>query len=150
METTNLFEIADENNIHIIYVSLPLTKCLSTESGKDNYYIGIDPACITSSADEKVKLAHDIGHCITGSFYNRYSPLDLRSKHECTANVWAIKKLVPKDELIKVMRNGCEDVWELAEHFGVTDDFIQKALNFYESDLLNDKKTLMKKTPAFR
>ncbi|MDD4124690.1 MAG: hypothetical protein PHW77_03015 [Eubacteriales bacterium] len=138
MKITRIYEIAEENNIEIIYASLPLTKCMSMQQGKDNYYIGIDPTYISSSADELVKLAHDVGHCVTGSFYNQYSPLDLRGKHEYNADKWAIKKLVPLNELIQIMRHGCEAVWELAEHFNVTDDFIHKALILYENDLLND------------
>jgi hypothetical protein len=145
MEIINLYEIAEENNIRIDFVALPFTKCLSMEYGQDDYYIGIDPAYIKSSADEKVKLAHDIGHCVTGSFYNRYSALDLQSKHEYTADKWAIKKLVPLDELVDVMKQGCEAVWELAEIFGVTEEFIRKALTLYESDILNIKKANIRK-----
>jgi Zn-dependent peptidase ImmA (M78 family) len=140
METSRIYDIAEENNIEIIYTSLPLTKCMSMQRGKDEYYIGIDPEYITSSADERVKLAHDVGHCVTGSFYNRYSPLDLRGKHEYRADSWAIKELIPLDELKKVMKQGCEDIWELAEYFNVTEDFIRKAFAFYEQELLDDRK----------
>jgi len=137
METARIYEIAEENNIDIIYASLPLTKCMSMQLDKDEYYIGIDPVYITSSADERVKLAHDVGHCVTGSFYNKYSPLDLRGKHEYRADSWAIKKLIPLDELMNVIKHGCENVWELAEYFNVTEDFIHKTLTYYENDIIN-------------
>ena len=75
-------------------------------------------------------LAHEIGHCETGAFYNPYSNLDIREKHERTANRWAVKKLVPKSELVTLLKKGYER-WELAEHFEVTEDFINLAIRMY-------------------
>lgn len=83
-------------------------------------------------ADETVKLAHELGHCETGSFYSRTAALDLRQKHENRADRWAIKKLVPKDELEEAVSRGCCEAWELAEHFGVTEPFIRKAVEYYK------------------
>lgn len=85
---------------------------------------------LESVSEEKVKLAHELGHCETGAFYNRYSPFDLREKHERTANRWAVKKLVPKSELVTLLKKGYER-WELAEHFEVTEDFINLAIRMY-------------------
>ncbi|HAN21602.1 MAG: hypothetical protein A2Y15_05935 [Clostridiales bacterium GWF2_36_10] len=139
MHTFELFDIAEKNNIDIIYTSLPKTSCISMPYGNDEYCIGIDPDQITSLADERVKLAHDIGHCVSGSFYNQHSPLDLRSKHEYRADKYGIKKLIPLDDLIFIMRKGYEAVWEIAEYFIVTEEFVRKALKIYENDLLEDK-----------
>ena len=77
-----------------------------------------------------MKLAHELGHCETGAFYNEYSKFDIRAKHERRANKWAIKKLIPEDEL-KEACTFCYNRYELAEHFGVTEDFMQKALDYY-------------------
>lgn len=85
---------------------------------------------LESSEEEKVKLAHELGHCETGSFYNRYSPYDIRGKHEQTANRWAVKKLVPKSELVRLLKKGFAR-WELAESFEVTEDFINLAIRMY-------------------
>lgn len=138
MKLTKIYEIAEKNNIEITYASLPLNGCLSFKY-KNEYHIGIDPEQIKSTADECVKLAHDIGHCVTDSFYNKYSPLDLRSKHEYKAKAWAIKTLMPFDKLKAVMKKGYEQPWELAEYFNVTEDFVHKALEYYESDYIEDK-----------
>lgn len=35
--------------------------------------IALDPRKIRSSADEAVKLSHELGHCVYGGFYNQYS-----------------------------------------------------------------------------
>ena len=43
-------------------------------------------------------FAHELGHCETGSFYNRYAKLDVRQQHENRADKWAIRRLVPMAE----------------------------------------------------
>lgn len=95
-------------------------------------FVGIDPFKLHSEIDEKIKLAHELGHCATGSFYNEYAKCDIREKHERRANIWAIKKLIPKDKLIEVINSGFgENRWELSEYFNVTEDTIQFALDYY-------------------
>ena len=100
--------------------------------GQGKCFVAIDPFKIENTADEKVKLAHELGHCETGAFYNEYSKFDIRAKHERRADKWAIKKLVPEDEL-KEACTFCNNRYELAEHFGVTEDFMQKVLDYYLS-----------------
>jgi len=95
-------------------------------------YIGMDPFRIETTAQERVHLAHELGHCETGAFYNVYSSLDVREKQETRANVWAVTHLVPADEFMKALYNGIVEVWELAEYFDVTEDFIRKAAEIYK------------------
>ena len=94
-------------------------------------YIGIDKTVQDGGAAERVHMIHEIGHCVTGSFYNRYAAVDSRQRHENRADKWAIKKLVPVDELDTAIAEGCTEVWELAERFGVTEEFIRKAVCYY-------------------
>ena len=93
--------------------------------------IAIDPSKIISTADAKAKLAHEMGHCCTGSFYNKYAACDVRQKHENRANRWAIQKLIPEEELDDAVANGCTDIFSLAEHFEVTEDFMRMAVCWY-------------------
>ena len=83
----------------------------------------------------KVHLAHELGHCQTGSFYN-INTLETRERMEHRANKWAIKNLIPFSALINALKSGITERWELAEHFDVTEDFINKAINLYEDKLL--------------
>lgn len=130
MELENLYDIAQNDNIGVYAFDLKECESLSLlDSG--NCFIAIDPLKIESEADEKVKLAHELGHCKTGSFYNAHSPFDVRTKHERTADKWAISNLIPENELKKACKY-CRNRWELSEHFGVPEDFMQKALDFYK------------------
>ena len=76
-------------------------------------------------------LSHELGHCVTGSFYNIYAAIDYRRRHENRADKWAISTLIPVDDLDDAVAQGCTEVWELAERFGVTEDFIRKAVCYY-------------------
>ncbi len=131
----NLFLTAAENNIDVGYYNLPLNKSISCKHN-DNYFIGMDYSLTFSGAEEVVHLAHELGHCITGSFYNVHSPLDIRGKHERRADEWAIKKLIPEAALDQAVKNGYIEAWDLAELFNVTEPFIKKAICFYKKDVI--------------
>ena len=135
MTLTNLYNIAERDNIRVYSYDLGTIDSLSILD-KNQCFIAIDPFRINSESDEKVKLAHELGHCETGAFYNEYAVCDIRTKHERTATKWAIKKLIPEDELKEACKFCCNR-WELSEHFGVTEDFMQKALDYYSEQNYN-------------
>lgn len=136
MTTNKLYDIADENNIEIKNFKLNKTKSTSLQI-EDDYYIGIDDEAIETTAEKNTHLAHELGHCMTGSFYNIYSEYDVRAKHEYRADKWAVLNVVPKAEFIRLLKQGYER-WDLAEHFNVTEDLIQKAFHFYcEMEIIN-------------
>lgn len=93
-----LLEYAAGRDIEVYYGPLPACGCLSlTMAGR--CYIALDPLAIGSMADGRVKLAHEIGHCVTGSFYSRSSACDVRERHEYRADKWAVHALLPRQEL---------------------------------------------------
>ncbi len=130
MKTETLYRLANKNNIRIDFVRLPCAKSVTVMLAGQSF-IGMDSETPSGSPDEKVCLAHELGHCQTGSLYNIYSPLDIRAKHEKRADRWAISKLVPKRKLALAIKNGSSDIPYLAEHFGVTEAFIKKAIDYY-------------------
>lgn len=129
MKTNELYNIAEKNNIEIKSFKLSKIKSTSISIG-DDYYIGIDEKNIETTAEERTHLAHELGHCMTGSFYNMYSEYDIRAKHEYRADKWAVLHLIPKDKFISLLKKGYR-IWELAEYFEVTEDFIRKAYHLY-------------------
>lgn len=112
---------------------LKQVKSVSLKFDDGDMFIGIDDTAMNTRAEERVHLAHELGHCMTGAFYSVRSPLNTRSRCERIANNYAIKKLVDEDELIKVIEeyNGDISVWALADHFTVTEDFMRMALEYY-------------------
>lgn len=129
-ETSDLYDFAEKRGIEIINIDLPQIQSVSAMSQSGKCYIGMDPLQMQTQSKEKVHLAHEIGHCEKGAFYNPYSKLDIRAKHEYSANKWAVKRLVPKTDLVSLLKKGYEK-WELAEYFDVTEDFINLAIRMY-------------------
>ena len=99
-------------------------------------WIAIDAHKTESRAEEKVILAHEIGHCETGSFYNIYSSYDVMAAHEHRADVRSYKLLVPHDELKEAVKHGYKEVWELAELFDVPCDYMAQAMAYWQNEEL--------------
>ncbi len=122
--------LAEADQIEILSINSNKCQAISIQTESGDCYIGINNKKMTR-AEETVCKAHELGHCETGSFYNRYSKFDLISKNERRADIWAIKKLIPQSELTNALKNGITEIWELAEHFDVTEEFIRKACEYY-------------------
>ncbi len=125
------YRIAQQENITVDHFALSGREALSIMDDDGTCFIAIDPKKLKNEADERTKLAHELGHCVTGAFYNRYSAYDLRQRHENRADRWAIRRLVPVDDLDDAVAEGCTELWELAERFGVTEGFMKKAVCLY-------------------
>ena len=115
-----LYDFAAQHSVGVYWFSLDATESLSYMDADGTCYIAMDPWWLRTLAVEKTKLAHELGHCETGSFYNRYAKLDLRQKHENRADKWAIQHLIPVEELDEAVADGYTDLPSLAEHFCVT------------------------------
>ena len=126
-----LNKIANENGIHIVEMKMKGEQEALCCSVNNSYIIAIDPTKVKSKADLLVKSAHELGHCMTGSVYcMSYMPTP-RERLENRADKWAIMNLIPVKNLKKALREGNTTLWELAEYFGVTEDFMVKALKLY-------------------
>ena len=131
MQLQDLYDLATEQNIAVIPYPMSKNGSMSVMSQSGCCYIGMDRRIQDGSVEERVHLSHELGHCMTGSFYNVYATIDNRQKHENQADKWAIKALVPQDALDAAVANGYTEIWELAEFFGVTYEFMQKAVCYY-------------------
>ena len=128
---TSLRKEAEKEQIPIIPYALPQTGSLALQLDNGQCYIGIDYDRLQDPRDQAVHLGHELGHCLTGAFYNRYAKIDLRQRQEIKADKWAIHRLVPMEELDDAIARGLTEFWELAEYFGVTVDFMKKAVCLY-------------------
>ena len=131
METGDLYTLAKQQNIEVISFPLPENGSMSLMDEEGACCIGMDASVQDGGAQERVHLSHELGHCVTGSFYNIYAALDCRQRHENRANKWAITALIPVDDLDEAVAQGCTEIWDLAERFQVTEDFIRKAVCLY-------------------
>lgn len=127
----DLYNLAEEQGIEIYWLSLECAESLSYCDPEGDCFIAMDPWRLPTIAEEQTKLAHELGHCCTGAFYNRYAACDVRQKHENRADKWAISRLITKEDLRTAVAAGHTELWDLAESFGVTEDFMRKAICWY-------------------
>lgn len=132
MTVYELFSLAESEDVSVTEFSLNAREAVSMMDQDGQCYVAIDPRKIKSSADAKTKLAHELGHCVTGSFYNVYSPFDLKQKHENCADKWAIRQLISADDLKQAVAKGYTELWQLADFFDVNEDFMRKAVSLYK------------------
>jgi len=128
-----LYALADAEDIEVLCWDLPRSRCLSLRNSDGSTFIGIDPMQIENHAEEAELLAHELGHCMTGSFYNQYVPLDVRRKHENRADFWMVTHLVPVDRLSRLIEQGITEPWQLAEALNVSQRVVETALRIYST-----------------
>ena len=131
MEITALYDFARQQNIEVIPFPMQENGSMSIQMESGQCVIGMDRSVTDGATQERVHLGHEIGHCVTGSFYSIHTAVDCRQRHENKADKWAIQTLVPVEELDAAIAGGRTEFWELAELFGVTEDFIRKAVCYY-------------------
>ena len=78
-------------------------------------------------------LAEELGHYRT-TVGNIIDLQDIRNiKQERKARIWAYDKMIGLTGLIRAFEHGCHGRYEIAEYLEVTEEFLQDAVNYYES-----------------
>ena len=132
-ELMALYRLAEKENIAVDCFKLEKREALSVMDEDGECSIAIDPFQLRGEVDEKMKLAHELGHCMTGSFYNEFATCDVRGKHEKRADKWAVEELVKADELEQAAAEGYTEPWEMAEVLDMSEDMVRKAVCWYRN-----------------
>lgn len=131
MHTQALYDLARQQNIEVLTHPLPQTGSLSVMLEGGRCFVGLDRSVCDGATQERVHLSHELGHCVTGSFYNIYAAVECRQRYENRADKWAISTLIPVEDLDEAVAQGCTEIWELAERFQVTEEFMRKTVCYY-------------------
>lgn len=127
MTLKEIYNLADNKGINVWHYPFKTIKCMSTPQGD----IAMNADKLKSKAEELCHLAHEIGHIETGSFYKLDADTATIRKAETAATRYAVNLLISKERLDKLAKNGYITPYEVAEHFGVTEDFAKKAIRYY-------------------
>lgn len=131
MTNEKLLELAEEKEIDVQeFNSMPL-KGLAVRTDDDIHHIAINKSMCKNSIDEKETLAHEIGHCETGSLYCSTESYCIREKCEENAKRWTINTLIPFDKLLSAVKSGYTECWEIADKLDVTCQLVQQAFEYY-------------------
>lgn len=118
----------------ITVVPCQFNRCKSIALAQDKV-VGIDQGRMENRAEEYTTLIHEKGHFDTGAFYTADSPYAVRGQAEQRADRAAILQYIPLEALQQCLDKGIRQRWELAEHFGVTEAFMDKAMGYYKETL---------------
>jgi len=130
----SLYHIAQDAGIEVRMKATDFEEAFVLHLPDGRRVINLNPDRIRSTADERVKLAVMLGYCMTGAFITESEDLiSGRSIPKVRARIWAVKKLIPKDELIKARSEGCHTFDDLAEYFGVTIGLVAVAIEYYRN-----------------
>ncbi|MBR7072478.1 MAG: ImmA/IrrE family metallo-endopeptidase [Eubacterium sp.] len=130
INNNDLYAIAEREGVSILTFPLPECTAMAMLDGDDDFVIGMDPSVQEDTKAERVVVAHELGHCVSGAVYTRYQDKLHRAKAEYSATKWAVYNLIDREEFISLLKQGYR-VWELAEIYDVTEDFIKDAYHFY-------------------
>ena len=120
------YEEAARYDVAVFTGHIPAAKSISIPGA-----ICLDSSLAFTGAPEKVSAYHELGHCVRGAFYTKDDPDYLIRRCENKANKWAIRRLIPREDLEAAVADGYTEPWELAEIFDVTVEFMKLAMWYY-------------------
>ena len=134
---TDLYKWLDAEGVFIFDRRLPFTKkdskavTLKLKPPYEAWGMFLDREELKTEAEEKTAVLHESGHYVTGATHEVSSPFDLVAKHEHKADKWAVERALSVDELDEAVADGHTELWDLAEHIGVTEMIMKKVVCWY-------------------
>ena len=126
--------LSDLETADIIYITTASTrqpaKAICDEDGGA---IFMNENVYCTNAERYTVLVHERAHLDSGAMYSAYTPLI--TMEQCETRAWkrAVMTALPFADLLAAFESGYTEVWQLAEYFEVTEDFIRKAAEIYVS-----------------
>lgn len=84
-----------------------------------------------TQAEKACTLAEELGHYYTTTGCILDQEVASNRKQELRARFWGHNLLVNPASLIKAFESGCRNRFEIAEYLGVTEEFLQEAIDTY-------------------
>ena len=123
---TDFETLAENDGIRIVYGSIPNAVAIALESA-----VCLDISTLYSDSRRTAMLAHELGHIETGALYTAEASHVVRAQAETRARRWAIRRLISRDEIADLIRDGYTEPWQMAEKIGLPEETIREALNYY-------------------
>lgn len=129
MTYENLLQEAADENVYVIE-DAPFQS--RADGLINNDVIGINRT-VRRTTQRACVLAEELGHYHTtvGDIMDQSS--DANRKQELRARLWGYNRLIGLHGIISGYKAGCQTAYDLAEHLGVTEEFLLEALQCYRS-----------------
>ena len=126
-----LYDKIEKENIILMETDTISRKAVTIkdENTKD-YGIFYENNC-SDTNEEFCVLAHEYGHCKSGSTHKLYSKFQLIGQHENRANRAAIYEFLPVEKIKDAFKREYFEYWEIAEYLDLPESFIIMAIEIY-------------------
>ncbi|MEA4875295.1 ImmA/IrrE family metallo-endopeptidase [Anaerorhabdus sp.] len=128
----DLLKYADNNDYQVLFHKTNEIRSFSMEL-QQKLYINLDETQFESEIEKRVCLAHEIGHCISGTTYTLNHSKLYRGSAEYKADYRAAQLLVPIEKLKECISKGIIEKYIIAEFFGITEEFVDRVLYIYSN-----------------
>lgn len=122
-----IYEDLDALEVDVAEVPLKNNVAISLE---DNF-IALDPSRCRTEQTRCTVLAHEAGHFISGAFYPAHCDYAARQQAEYQAFVASVRRYIPAEEIQTALQGGYTETWQLADYFGLEEEYIKKALDYW-------------------
>ena len=130
METSALYNKMEKENINYINAKLLFTRGAIAHCNNMTAIV-VDDNQVKSCTSENTVLIQELGHYMSGSYYNMNSQYELVDKIEHKADKKAWLEFFPYEKIKELMSNGLTTATDLAEYFDVEPPYMARCLNFY-------------------
>ncbi|MGI5896096.1 MAG: hypothetical protein ACOX6U_03970 [Oscillospiraceae bacterium] len=126
----DVYEDMEQDGITILHCKLKSNPSLCLAQGR---IVGIDESQFHTEAERCTALIHEEGHFESGAFYSPLCRYEVKDRAETRAWRSAYRRRIPFEELRILIRQDTP-LWEIAEHFNVTQGCIWGAYLYYKED----------------
>lgn len=125
-----LYDIVDKEHINVFENnwSTALARIFEID---DNYIIALARNNIQNSMQEREVIAEELGHYYCNALYYLNDTATQKAKCEYRAKKWAYSILVPIQVLQEKIADGFNNIYDLADYFGVEPEYMNNCLHFY-------------------
>ncbi len=88
---------------------------------------------LNTDAEKACVLSEELGHYHTTEGIILEMSDDSNRKQELRARLWGYNKLIGLHGIISCYKTGCQTAYDMAEHLGVTEEFLLEALQCYRN-----------------
>ena len=126
----DVYKKIDEKNIELFTRRMKYCDAATIEVNKA-YGIIIDQTQLKDRNDEFMALAHEYGHCESGTTHKLDSEFQLIGQHENRANRAAVYEFLPVEKIKDAFKHKYFDYWEIADYLDMPEPFIIMAIEIY-------------------
>lgn len=128
---TTLYNMLQEDSIFLESHKVTDHKAVTLRMNREYYAVFVDYNKIETLEDEFNVVAHEYGHCASGTTHKLDSPFDFISRNEYRANRCAVHKFLPFEKYKEACDYGCYEFWEFAEYLDLPEKFVRLAYEVY-------------------